>query len=102
MSFSRRMWKSLPGDRRVLAWSVFIGRMYTGSGIIPPLLVGRMIRWLDSGAAARDFFLLGIALAVLYLLRGVMRYLYGVSSHIAAFRTLHRLTNDTYAHIQKM
>ena len=102
MSFSRRMWELLQGDRRLLAWSVFFGLMYTGIGIIPPLLVGRMIRWLDSGAAARDFFLLGIAMAVLYLLRGVMRYLYGVSSHIAAFRTLHRLTNDTYAHLQKM
>ena len=102
MSFSRRMWNLLQGDRRLMIWSVAFGVMFTGVGIIPPLLVGCMIRWLESGAAARHFFLLSVALVSVCLLRGVLRYLYGVTSHIAAFRTLHRLTNDTYAHLQTM
>ena len=102
MSFSRRMWNLLRGDRRLIIWSVAFGLMFSGIGIIPPLLVGCMIRWMESGAAAWQFFLLSAALAVAYLLRGVMRYLYGVTSHIAAFRALHRLTNDTYAHLQTM
>ena len=102
MSFSRRIWELLRHDRRLMMWSIFFGLLFTGLGIIPPLLVGRMIRWIQSGAPFRDFFLLGGALAAVYLLRGVTRYFYGVTSHIAAFRTLHRLTNDTYAHLQKM
>ncbi|MCH2125203.1 MAG: ABC transporter ATP-binding protein/permease [Pirellulaceae bacterium] len=102
MSFSRRIWKLLRHDRRLMMWSVFFGLLFTGLGIIPPLLVGRMIRWIQSEAPVRDFFLLGGVLATIYLLRGVTRYFYGVTSHIAAFRTLHRLTNETYAHLQKM
>jgi len=102
MSFRRRIWNLLQDDRQLIVWSVVFGLMFTGVGIIPPLLVGCMIRWLESGATMQDFSLLGMALASLYLLRGVMRYLYGVTSHIAAFRALHRLTNDTYAHLQTM
>ena len=85
-----------------MVWSVVYGLLFTGLGIVPPLLVGRMVRWLQSGAAARDFLWLGLLLAGVYLLRGVTRYLYGLMSHVAAYRALHRLTNQTYAHLQTM
>ena len=102
MNFLRRIWKALERDRRLLVWSVGFGLLFTGMGIVPPLLVGRMVRWVESGAAGRDFFLLGLVLAGVYLLRGATRYLYGLMSHIAAYRTLHRLTNQTYQHLQRM
>ena len=85
-----------------MAWSVVFGLLFTGLGVVPPLLVGRMIRWLDTGASSGAFLVLGLLLAAIYLLRGVTRYLYGLMSHIAAYRTLHRLTNRTYSHLQSM
>ena len=98
--FIKRIWKILHGDRRLMVWSVVFGLVFTGLGIIPPLLIRRMIVWLDAGNGS--FFLVGGILAGVYLLRGVSRYLYGLFSHIAAYRTLHRLANDVYQHLQNM
>ena len=102
MKLIYRIWRVLGGDRRLMVWSVIFGLLFSGLGIVPPLLVGRMVRWLQSGAAASDFFWLGLLLGGVYLLRGLTRYLYGLMSHVAAYRTLHRLTNQTYAHLQNM
>ena len=102
MNFLHRIWQMLQGNRGLMAWSVFFGLMFTGLGIVPPLLVGRMIRWLDSGAPASAFFLLGLLLFVVFLLRGITRYLYGLMSHVAAYRTLFLLMNRTYRHLQRM
>ncbi len=46
--------------------------------------------------------MLAILAASVYVARGAMRYCYGLSSHIAAYNTLHRLTNRVYAHLQTM
>ncbi len=100
--FTARIWKSLAGDRRLMAWSIAFGLLFTGLGILPPLLVRQMIRWLEHPESAGSFVLLGLAIAVIYLLRGVARYLYGLMSHIAAYHTLHRLMNRVYRHLQKM
>ena len=100
--FIARMWKVLRDDRRLMAWSVVFGLVFTGLGIIPPLLVRQMILWLADGTAGGNFVLLGLSLAGIYLLRGVSRYLYGIFSHIAAYRTLHRLMNQVYRHLQNL
>ncbi|MCH8829253.1 MAG: ABC transporter ATP-binding protein [Planctomycetes bacterium] len=47
------------------------------------------------------FLLLGGLVAGIYLLRGGTRYLYGLSSHIAAYRTLHRMMGRVFAHLQR-
>ena len=100
--FTARIWKSLAGDRHLMAWSVGFGLLFTGLGIIPPLLIRQMIHWLERPETAGNFMLLGLAIAVIYLLRGVARYLYGLMSHIAAYHTLHRLMNRVYRHLQTM
>ncbi|MDP7205498.1 MAG: ABC transporter ATP-binding protein, partial [Pirellulaceae bacterium] len=82
--------------------SVFFGLLFTGLGILPPLLVRQMIRWLEADAVSGSFLVLGVALAAIFLLRGMTRYLYGLSSHIAAYQTLHRLTNRVYKRLQGM
>ncbi len=97
-----RIWIALNGDRRLMVWSVVFGLVFTGLGIIPPLLVGQMIRWLRHGTDPGNFVVLGLLLGAVYLLRGISRYLYGLMSHVSAYRTLHRLTNETYRHLQKM
>jgi ATP-binding cassette subfamily B protein len=99
--FLSRVWKTLGNDRRLMACSVLFGLLFTGLGIIPPLLIRQMIRRLDQPQAA-GFMWLGLMIAGVYILRGFTRYLYGLMSHVAAYRTLHRLMNRVYRHLQGM
>ena len=85
-----RIWIALNGDRRLMVWSVVFGLVFTGLGIIPPLLVGQMIRWLRHGTDPGNFVAIGLLLGAIYLLRGISRYLYGIMSHVAAYRTMRR------------
>ena len=100
--FIGRMWGILAGDRRLIAGSVLAGLFFTGLGIIPPLLVRQMVLRLEGVTVSQSFLALGLMLAGIYVLRGVSRYLYGLFSHVAAYRTLHRLTNRVYQHLQGM
>ena len=102
MRFLSRIWEALGTDRHLMVWSVLLGLLFTGLGIIPPLLVREMIRWVRDPELAGSFWLLGCGVAVVYLLRGGTRYLYGLCSHIAAYRTLHRLSMRVYEHLQRM
>ncbi|MFP6603332.1 MAG: ABC transporter ATP-binding protein [Pirellulaceae bacterium] len=100
--FIRRMWALLAKDRRLMVGSVVAGLVFTGLGIFPPLLVRQMIRRLEGSTATRSFLVLGLLVAGIYVLRGCARYIYGLFSHVAAYRTLHRLTNRVYQHLQGM
>jgi ATP-binding cassette subfamily B protein len=102
VQFVSRIWQTLAGDRRLMLLSVVCGLAFTALGIIPPLLVRQMLFWLRDPGVAGSFWMLGGAVAVIYLLRGVARYLYGLNSHIAAYRALHRLSLAVYRHLQKM
>jgi len=102
MTFFRRIWNALEGDRRLMAASVLCGLLFTALGIVPPLLVGEMIRGLRTDAAANTFVWLGLLVGGVYLLRGVTRYLYGLFSHIAAYRTLDRMLGRVFDHLQQM
>lgn len=99
--FLTRIWNWLAVDRRLIAWSVVFGFFFTGLGIVPPLIVREMISRLERPDPTQGFVWLAVALAALYLLRGVARYLYGLMSHIAAYRTLHRLMNAVYCQLQR-
>ena len=100
--FIKRLWKALEEDRRLMGWSVVFGLLFTGLGIIPPLLIREMIRRLQRPEVVGGFLLLGLAVGSIYLFRGITRYLYGLMSHVAAYRTLHRLMNTIYRHLQRM
>ena len=102
MQFVSRIWNALAGDRRLMVWSVVCGLVFTALGIIPPLLIRQMLIWIRDPSVAGSFWVLGSLVAVIYLFRGVFRYLYGLCSHIAAYRTLHRLSLAVYRHLQKM
>ena len=103
MTFFQRIWAALEGDRRLIVASVVLGLTFTGLGIIPPLLVGQMVRALESESAAPSLFVtLGLLTAGVYLLRGATRYLYGLCSHVAAYHTLHRMLARVFGHLQTM
>ena len=44
MTFFHRIWGALEGDRRLMIASVGTGLVFTALGIVPPLLVGEMVR----------------------------------------------------------
>ncbi|MFP6752096.1 MAG: hypothetical protein VB855_10490, partial [Pirellulaceae bacterium] len=75
--FISRIMTLLGESRRLIGWSVFFGLLFTGLGILPPLLVRQMIRWLEADALSGSFLILGLVLAAIFLLRGIARYLYG-------------------------
>jgi len=100
--FIKQIWDVLESDRRLILLSVFCGLLFTGLGIVPPLLVREMLLWLQPEAVPGNFAMLALLAAIVYAARGAMRYCYGLSSHIAAYNTLHRLTNRVYAHLQTM
>lgn len=99
--FVKRIFQVLADDRRLMGWSVLFGLLFTGLGIVPPLLVREMIRKLERGDVEAGFAGLALLIAGIYLLRGLTRYLYGLMSHVAAYRTLHRLMNAVYRHLQR-
>jgi ATP-binding cassette subfamily B protein len=100
--FIKQIWNVLEADRRLIVLSVICGLLFTGLGIVPPLLVREMLLWLEPGEEPGNFTMLALLAASVYSARGAMRYCYGLSSHIAAYNTLHRLTNRVYAHLQTM
>ncbi|MCH7685954.1 MAG: hypothetical protein IH899_04610, partial [Planctomycetes bacterium] len=61
--FLKRLWESLDADRRLIGWSVFFGLVFTGLGIVPPLLVRQMIRRLQQPDLDEGFLFLGLGIA---------------------------------------
>lgn len=89
-------------DRRLMAASVFFGLVFTALGLVPPWMVGEMVRGLQQSAPPRLFVQLGLLTAVVFVARGVSRYLYGLCSHVAAYHTLHRLLGEVCDHLHRM
>ena len=71
--FVKRIFQVLADDRRLMVWSVLFGLLFTGLGIVPPLLVREMIRRLERGDVEAGFAGLALLIAGVYLLRGLTR-----------------------------
>ena len=97
---------------RVIALSVILGLVFSATTLVPPLVIRRIIAAAAAGAAPGgdgSLFLAGgglltVAAALLgaFLARGVSRYLYGLSSHRAAYFLQHDLLVQVYAHLQRL
>ena len=99
---TRRLLQQLDGNRFLIATSVFFGLLFSASGLVPPLVIRRVIQGIQDPDRTTPFVILGAILLAVYLLRSACRYFYGVFSHIAAYRTLDRLITRTYQHLQRM
>jgi ATP-binding cassette, subfamily B, bacterial len=86
-----------------MALAVACGLLFAGSGLLPPLLIRRIIQWITEGGGTPQA-LTGIALLLLvvYLGRGACRYGYGRFSHEVSFDVLHTLTVRVYTHLQSL
>ncbi len=83
--------------------AVTFGLLFAGTGLIPPLLIRRIIQWITEGGGTPQA-LAGIAVLLLlvYGCRGAFRYGYGRFSHEASFDVLHSLTVRVYTHLQNL
>lgn len=99
---TRRLLQQLDGNRLLIATSVFFGLLFSASGLVPPLVIRRVIQGIQDPDRTTPFVMLGAILLAVYLLRSACRYFYGVFSHIAAYRTLDRLITRAYQHLQRM
>ena len=86
-----------------MALAVACGLLFAGAGLLPPLLIRRIIQWITEGGGTPQA-LTGIAMLLLlvYLGRGACRYGYGRFSHEASFDVLHTLTVRVYTHLQSL
>ncbi len=93
----------LRGSRKKMVLAVTFGLLFAGTGLLPPLLIRRLIQWLtEGGGTPRALSSIAVLLLLVYLCRGACRYGYGRFSHAASFDVLHSLTVRVYTHLQSL
>ncbi len=101
MSLLPRLFRLLRETRALMTGSVVCGLVFSAIGLLPPLIIREMVQGMsESNLTARSVAWMAATLAGLYWLRGLLRYGYGVFSHMAAYRVLHNLLCQTYSHVQ--
>ena len=82
----------LRASQKKMLVAVACGLLFAGTGLVPPLLIRRIIQWITEGGGTLPA-LLGITglLLVVYIGRGLFRYGYGRFSHEVSFDVLHSL-----------
>lgn len=102
-SFFSSLWTILAGHRRQVLFSVLFGLLFSGTTLVPPLLIRRLIQWItDGGGSASGLLAMTGLLALVYLLRGTARYFYGQFSHVAAYGVTTNLMVRVYRHLQRL
>ncbi len=97
------LWAILAGHRKLVAFSILSGLLFSGTTLVPPLLIRRLIQWItDGGGSMSGLLTMTALLGLVYLLRGVGRYLYGQFSHVAAYGVTTDLMARVYSHLQQL
>lgn len=87
-------------SRKKMGLAIACGLLFAATGLIPPLLIRRLIQWTtDGGGTFQALSTLTLLLLLVYLGRGLSRYGYGRFSHpgIAALGHLVYLSASTAA-----
>lgn len=103
MSFLIGLLQLLRGSRKKMVLAVAFGLLFAGTGLVPPLLIRRLIQWItEGGGTPQALSSIAVLLLLVYLCRGACRYGYGRFSHEASFDVLHSLTVRVYTHLQSL
>ena len=103
MNFIRQFYRLVRPQRTLLALTIGCGFLFVAANLLPPLVIRRLIQWLtEGGGSSAGLLQLSLLLLGSYLIRGLVRYGYGLYSHVAAYQVMHRLMNRVYRHLQRM
>ncbi|MYF91924.1 MAG: hypothetical protein F4184_07405, partial [Gemmatimonadetes bacterium] len=103
MNFIRQFYRLVRPQRTLLALTIGCGFLFVAANLLPPLVIRRLIQWLtEGGGSSAGLLKLSLLLLGSYLIRGLVRYGYGLYSHVAAYQVMHRLMNRVYRHLQRM
>jgi ABC-type multidrug transport system fused ATPase/permease subunit len=86
---------------RGIAGSAAFGLLFSATTLVPPLFIRRIIAG-ATGAAVGSLTVVAVVLAAAFVLRGISRYLYGLTSHRASYFLLHDLLVGVYSHLQQL
>ena len=93
----------LRGSQTKMVLAVSCGLFFAGTGLIPPLLIRRIIQWITEGGGTQQALVsISGLLLLVYLGRGLFRYGYGRFSHEVSFDVLHSLMVRVYTHLQSL
>ena len=103
MNFIRQFYRLVRPQRTLLALTIGCGFLFVATNLLPPLVIRRLIQWLtEGGGSSVGLLKLSLLLLGTYLIRGLVRYGYGLYSHMAAYQVMHRLMIRVYRHLQRM
>ncbi len=103
MNFIRQFYRLVRPQRTLLALTIGCGFLFVAANLLPPLVIRRLIQWLtEGGGSSAGLLKLSLLLLGTYLIRGLVRYGYGLYSHMAAYQVMHRLMIRVYRHLQRM
>ena len=111
MSPAGRVADVFRGHKRLIGLSAACGLLFSATTLIPPLYVRGLIAAITGGPAGSDsgagadgvpLPVVIVALVGAFLLRGAARYLYGLTSHQAAYALLSDLLQHVYRHLQRL
>ena len=90
-------------SRKKMGLAIACGLLFAATGLIPPLLIRRLIQWTtDGGGTFQALTTITIILLLVYIVRGLCRYGYGRFSHEVSFNVLHNLMVRVYTHLQSL
>ena len=103
VNFIRQFYRLVRPQRTLLALTIGCGFLFVAANLLPPLVIRRLIQWLtEGGGSSAGLLKLSVLLLGSYLIRGLVRYGYGLYSHTAAYQVMHRLMIRVYRHLQRM
>ena len=90
--------------RKSLSLSVCFGLLFSVTTIVPPLVVRNIIAHVLelNSEGIGSITVLAIALLGVFVIRGLSRYCYGITSHSASYSILSDLLVLVYEHIQQL
>ena len=107
MSPAGRVADVFRSHKLLIGLSAACGLLFSATTLIPPLYVRGLIAAITGGSAGSgadgvSLAVVIVALTGVFLLRGAARYLYGLTSHQAAYALLSDLLQRVYRHLQRL
>lgn len=95
----RRLWELTKGRRKGLGWIFVLSGLASGSAVVSPYLIGRIVSLIDEG---QPFFLFLAVLAAFYAGDGLIRFLQHYLMASVAQRMIRYIRTSLFSHMKKL